>query len=227
MLVNCPPCTTKLEPDAKRSSRRRLIALLWQRWRWRRMRHGGCRAVQWEMSRAGLLRVIGPSDSWMTLVQRETQDTGASVWELCLGLAPDWRLDWPERCRATRPSCKVARRILESGAWPTGQCGLETRDGSRVHVTAGRLGLPLCRPAQPASVCADGWGGNGGGRHSSLPAPSPHSPAPLRLPNGDWLTARLAHFLPSSSLRSQSPQIASYQQVVSFLPSARGSQVPV
>lgn len=45
MPVGCPPCITKLEPNTKRSSRRRLMALLRQRWRWRRMRHGGCRAV--------------------------------------------------------------------------------------------------------------------------------------------------------------------------------------
>lgn len=193
---------------------------------------GGCRALQWEMSKAGPLRVIGPSDSWMTLVQRETQDTGASVGELCLGLAPDWRLDWPERCRATRPSCKIARRILESGAWPTGQCGLETRDGSRVHVTAGRpvcLFLPVLLPSLPSlpPFCTDGWGGSGEAGTAHYPPPPHILQLPLRLPNGDWLAAPLAHFLPSSSLRSQSPQIASYQQVVSFLPSARGPQVPV
>lgn len=39
------------------------------------------------MSKAGLLHVIGPGDSWMTLVQRETQDTGNLFWGLCLGLA--------------------------------------------------------------------------------------------------------------------------------------------
>lgn len=163
----------------------------------------------------------------MTLVERETQDTGASAGELCLGLATGWRLDWPD-VPQDASELQSWRRILESGAWPTGQCGLATRESSRVHVTRAAAG-----PASWACLCLDrrlGWERREASNSSQLappPFPSPHSPAPLRLPNGDWLAAPLAHFLPSSSLRSKSPQIASYQEVVSFLPSTRGPQVPV
>lgn len=89
-------------------------------------------AGRWEMSKAGLVLVIGPGDSWMILVERETQDTGACVWELCLGLAPDWRLHWPQTCAEYASELKSWKAGLgqhDSADWAT-------RDGSRVHVMA-------------------------------------------------------------------------------------------
>lgn len=173
-----------------------------------------------------------------THAQREAQDTGACAGELCLGSGPDWRRTGasigPKTCRATRPSCKVGRRILESGAWPTGKRGLRhdwltrSRDGETASL---RLRLRL--PASPASPCAPsrqtvgvplGWGG----RTARLPGPLPTFSSSLPLcPAGEWLAAPLAHFLPSSSLRAQSPQIASYQQVVFSLRLPKAPQVPV
>lgn len=114
--------STESEPNAKRGPRRGLMAL-------RRdcvgdQRHGGCRAgaVGNEQGRACCVSK-DRSDSWMTLIERETQDTGASVWELCLGLAPDWRLDWPETCRK-----RVRAAKLGADSWKAGLGGQDSAD---------------------------------------------------------------------------------------------------
>ena len=186
---------------------------------------------RWEMSRAGLLLVIGPGDSWMILVEGETQDIGACVWELCLGLAPDWRLDWPETCAEhTRPSSKVGKRGLtqqDSAGWPT-------RDGSRVHVIASRVqpessSAFLCLSLPPRQTA---WGVAGNER--TIKSSTDHYPAPPHAPQlppsvsptvTGWQLP--SHFRPSSSLRSQSPPDSQLSTSRFFPPSAKGLQVPV
>lgn len=224
MLVSCPPCITKLESNTKQSLRRRLMASLRQRWRWRwrRMRHGGCRAVQWEMSKAR----AAACHRTERLMDDSGSEGDARHWSLrmgtlsgaCAGLAPRLARDVPsyaselQSCALNPGKRGLADRTVRTGnaRWLT-----NTRDGWAA-------GLPCCQPSLPLSAQTAGVGTEKQAQLTTRPLPTFSSS-----PNDDWLAAPLTHFLPSSSLRSQSPQIASYQQVVSFLPSTRGPKVPV
>lgn len=148
----------------------------------------------------------------------------------CAGLAPRLAREVPsyaselQNCAPNPGKRGLADRTVRTGnaRWLT-----SPRDGWAAGLPPTCPACPAC-PACHRSAQTAGVGAEKQAQLTTQYPPPPHIlQLPLRLPNGDWLAAPLAHFLPSSSLRSQSPQIASYQQVVSFLPSARGPQVPV
>lgn len=120
----------------------------------RRMRHGARRAVQREMSKAGLLRVIGPSDSWMILVEWETQNGRRKTPGTCLRTLSG-------ACVVLVP--RLARAVpryaseLQSWAQNLGKRGLAdrtVRTGDARWLTSPRDGAPSASRLPPQASLA-------------------------------------------------------------------------
>lgn len=83
---------------------------------------------RWEMSTAGLLLVIGPGDSWMTLLWQGD----ARHWSLCLGTLSGACAGTDASIGRRRvPNTRPTWQSWKAGLGHPGQCGLSKREMAR------------------------------------------------------------------------------------------------